>query len=78
MKDEAELIKRIKSGDTDAFSQLVSSYEKRAFNFAYRLLKDAHLAEDATQEAFFKAYFKIDLFLGNSSFSTWFYTILNN
>lgn len=76
--DEAALIKKIKSGDMEAFSDLVLQYEKRAFNFAYRILKDAHLAEDATQEAFLRVYFKIDTFLGNSSFSTWFYTILNN
>ncbi len=78
MKDEAALIKKIKSGDMEAFSDLVLQYEKRAFNFAYRILKDAHLAEDATQEAFLRVYSKIDTFLGNSSFSTWFYTILNN
>ena len=78
MKDEASLIKRIKSGDTEAFSDLVHIYEKRAFNFAYRMLKDAHMAEDATQEAFLKAYLKINTFMGNSAFQTWFYTILNN
>ena len=76
--DEAALIKKIKSGDMEAFSNLVLQYEKRAFNFAYRILKDAHLAEDATQEAFLRVYYKIDTFVGNSSFSTWFYTILNN
>ena len=78
MKDEKALIKKIKSGDIEAFSTLVLRYEKRAFNFAYRILKDAHLAEDATQEAFLRVYSKIDTFLGTSSFSTWFYTILNN
>lgn len=78
MKDEAALIKKIKSGDKHAFSELVLQYEKRAFNFAYRILKDAHLAEDATQEAFLRVFSKIDTFMGNSSFSTWFYTILNN
>lgn len=78
VKDEKTLIKKIKSGDIEAFSELVLQYEKRAFNFAYRILKDAHLAEDATQEAFLRVYSKIDTFLGNSSFSTWFYTVLNN
>lgn len=78
MKHESALIKKIKSGDMNAFSELVLQYEKRAYNFAYRILKDAHLAEDATQEAFLRVYSKIDTFLGNSSFSTWFYTILNN
>ncbi len=78
MKDEKALIKKIKSGDIEAFSDLVLRYEKRAFNFAYRMLKDAHLAEDATQEAFLRVYSKINTFMGNSSFQAWFYTILNN
>ena len=50
--DEAKLIKRIKTGDMDAFSQLVGAYEKKAINYAYRMLNDASDAEDATQEAF--------------------------
>ena len=78
MLDETALIKKIKDGDLDAFSHLVRSYEKKAFNFTYRMLKDVHLAEDATQEAFLRVFSKIDTFRGNSSFSTWFYTILNN
>ncbi len=78
MKDDAALVKKIKEGDLDAFSELVALYEKKAFNYTYRMLKDAHAAEDATQEAFLRVFSKIDTFLGNSSFSTWFYTILNN
>ncbi len=78
MVDEAMLIEKIKKGDTDAFSQLVLIYEKKALNFAYRMLKDLSEAEDATQEAFLRVYHKIHTFYGKSSFSTWFYTILNN
>lgn len=76
--DELALIKKIKNGDLDAFSELVHRYEKKAFSFTYRMLKDVHLAEDATQEAFLRVFSKIDSFRGSSSFSTWFYTILNN
>ena len=76
--DESELIKRVKNGDLDAFSELVGRYEKKAFNFTYRMLKDAHTAEDVTQEAFLRVFRKIETLKENSSFSTWFYTILNN
>lgn len=78
MVDEKKLIKKIKQGDTDAFSQLVLLYEKKAINFTYRILNDLGDAQDATQEAFLRVFDKIDSFQGNSSFSTWFYTILNN
>jgi len=76
--DESKLIKRIKTGDMDAFSQLVSAYEKKAINYAYRMLNDASDAEDAAQEAFLKVFDKIDTFREKSTFSTWFYTVLNN
>lgn len=76
--DEKELVEKIKKGNTDAFSELVKKYEKKALNFSYRMLSDTHLAEDVTQEAFLKVLQKIDTFRGNAPFSAWFYTILNN
>jgi len=76
--NESELIKKIKAGDIEAFSEFVDAYEKKAINFALRMLKDEHEAQDATQDAFLKAYDKIHSFRQSSSFSTWFFTILNN
>lgn len=76
--DEHLLITKIKSGDMEAFSQLVSIYEKRAVNFARRMLGTQEEAEDAAQEAFLKVFDKIHTFREDSSFSTWFYTVLNN
>lgn len=73
-----DLIKKVKSGDLEAFSALVSAFEQKAINFAYRMLKDTHEAEDAAQEAFLRAFDKINTFRENSTFSTWFFTILNN
>ncbi len=73
-----DLIKKVKSGDLNAFSALVSLHEQKAVNFAYRMLKDTHEAEDAAQEAFLRAFDKINTFRENSTFSTWFFTILNN
>ena len=76
--DEKLLIKKIKSGDMEAFSLLVSAYEKKAVNFARRMLGTQEEAEDAVQEAFLKVFDKIHTFREDSSFSTWFYTVLNN
>ncbi len=72
------LIEKVKKGDLEAFEELVHLYEVRAINFAYRMLKDSHDAEDAVQEAFLKVFDKIHTFHQKSSFSTWFFTILNN
>ena len=76
--EEKQLIKKIKSGDMDAFSRLVGIYEKKAINFARRMLSDTSEAEDAAQEAFLKVFDKIHTFRAESSFSTWFFTVLNN
>lgn len=72
------LIKKIKDGDMDAFTQLVELFGDRAVNFAYRMLKDQVDAEDAVQEAFLKVFDKIHTFKQESKFSTWFYTVLSN
>ena len=75
--DEKELISRAQKGDSDAFSALILPHEKRMYHYALRMLKDSHEAEDALQEAFLKAYSKLNTYHGEASFSTWLYTILN-
>ena len=75
---EKELIERCKKGDTEAFSDLVLKYEGKFINYAFRMLRNEDAAQDAAQEAFLRAYRKINTFNGNSAFSTWLYTILNN
>jgi len=74
---EAEWIRLSQKGDMDAFSQLVSLYEKRVVNFAYRMLKDTHEAEDAAQEAFLRAWKHINSFRPEASFHTWILYIVN-
>ena len=54
MDDEA-LVQRCLSGDTEAFGELVSRYERPLFNVALRMLRDREEARDATQNAFVKA-----------------------
>lgn len=75
---ETELIARCQKGDTEAFSDLVLKYEGKFINYAFRMLRDENLAQDAAQEAFLRAFKKINTFSGKSAFSTWLYTILNN
>ena len=76
--NETELIKKCQKGDTKAFSDLVLKYERRFINYAFKMLKDESLAQDAVQDAFLRIYRKIDTYSGNAAFSTWAYTVLNN
>ena len=73
-----ELIERFKTGDVRAFELIVEAYASKAYQIAYGLLGNKQDAEEVVQDAFLKAYKKLDGFRGDSSFSTWFYRILTN
>lgn len=73
-----ELIVQIRRGGKRGFAILVDRYKDRAMTLATRMLKNRQDAEEATQDAFVRAYTALGQFEGNSKFSTWFYRILYN
>ncbi len=77
-QNEAILIDKAQKGDIESFELLIENYQKKAFNIAYRMLGNLEDANDVTQEALVKVYRSIGAFRGNSSFSTWLYSIVNN
>jgi len=76
--DENTLVAGSLRGDSEAFSQLVSRYQDRVYNVAFRICRDHQQAEDVTQEAFLKAFKKLDRFRGKSRFYTWLFRIAVN
>jgi RNA polymerase sigma-70 factor, ECF subfamily len=76
--DEAALVSAIQLGAAGCFETLVNRYERRIFSLAKRIVKNDCDAEDATQEAFFKAFEHIKTFEGNSRFYTWMVRIVLN
>lgn len=78
--DEMEklLVAKSKKGNFDAFEDLIGSYEKKAYNIAYRIMGNEEDAKDMAQEAFIKIYKSIQNFREESSFSTWLYRIVTN
>lgn len=76
--NDEEIVKRVKSGDIDAFEELIAKYEKRVFSLIYNMLKNDNDIEDIAQEVFVKVYRNIDKFHGNSSLYTWIYRITTN
>ena len=75
---QTEWVERARQGDVHAFDRLVQEHYVLAYNTAYRMLGNADQAEDATVEAFARAYRSLDRFRGESSFSTWLYRIVTN
>jgi RNA polymerase sigma-70 factor (ECF subfamily) len=75
---ETDWVERARQGDARAFDHLVQEHYVLAYNTAYRMLSNSDQAEDATVEAFARAYRSLDRFRGESSFSTWLYRIVTN
>ncbi len=75
---EMDLVRRARQGETRAFDRLVQEHYVLVYNTAYRMLGNPDQAEDATLEAFARAYRSLDRFRGDSSFSTWLYRIVTN
>jgi RNA polymerase sigma-70 factor (ECF subfamily) len=73
--DDQALISAVLAGRTDAFEEIVIRYERAVYNLAVRTLRDSTEAQDATQEAFFKAYRALGSFRPGAKFSTWIFTI---
>ncbi len=73
-----ELVERARQGDTEAFGRLVKHHSAMLFQVAFRLTGNEANAEDVVQEAFIRAYRKIDRFDGRSAFGTWLYRITVN
>jgi RNA polymerase sigma-70 factor (ECF subfamily) len=74
VEDQA-LITATLAGHPEAFGELVGRYERAVYNLAVRTLHDRTEAEDAAQEAFFKAYRALHTFRPGAKFSTWIFTI---
>lgn len=75
---DAECVRKLQRGQTDAFETLVRRHEKTIFNLVYRMLGDYDEAAETSQEVFLSAYRAIGQFRGESNFSTWLYRIALN
>lgn len=76
-KKEADLVRVAQKGDTEAFNQLVLSYQDRIFSLAVRILGDEDAADDITQNTFLSAYLNLPRFR-NGSFRSWLFRIATN
>ncbi len=76
--EDAELIERVKTGETQAFSELVLKYQDRIYNTCLRICGHPQDAQDLTQDAFIKAFEKLQSFRHESAFTTWLFRIAMN
>jgi RNA polymerase sigma factor (sigma-70 family) len=72
------LIDRIIAGDQQVYASLVDKHKSYAFTIALKILQNRPEAEEATQDAFIKAYHNLKAFNKEAKFSTWLYRIVFN
>lgn len=77
VSDEA-LVERTVRGDTRAYDELVSRWQRVIYNLVYRMLGREHEAEEVCQDAFTAAYLNLKNFRGDAKFSSWLYRIAIN
>ena len=76
--DDLALVQAVRGGDVAAFEQLVKRYDAKLLRIAQNVTHNSEDAEEVVQEAFFKAYQKLDQFQGHAKFSTWLIRITLN
>ena len=69
--DEQRLIVRILEGHAEDYGYFLERYGGEVFAIVSRLVPNREDAEELTQDAFVRAYSRLDSFIGRSSFSTW-------
>src|SRR2546423_14669 len=73
-----DLVSRARRGDGSAFEELIRRHERLALGVAYGVLHDAQLAGDVVQEAFLKAWRRLDDLAQAASFASWLCGIVRN
>lgn len=73
-----EWVEAALADDQDAFAELLYLFQDPVYNLCYRMLGDAGEAEDATQEAFLRAFLNLHRYDTKRSFKTWLMSIASN
>lgn len=73
-----EWVTLAKTGDSDAFAELLYLFQDPVYNLCYRMLGESGEAEDATQETFLRVYKNLHRYDTTRPFKTWLLSIASN
>lgn len=75
---DAELVRRFREGDREAYSELVFRYQDRVFTLCLRWMGSREVAEEVAQDVFLALYRSLAGFRGESKVSTWIFRVAIN
>ena len=78
LAEDPQLVDLAKAGDMQAFEELVSRHRDRVYVRAYSIMRNEALAADLSQNAWVKAWQRLEQFHGEASFPTWLSRIVTN
>ena len=76
-ENDVQLIRKVLSGDDEAFNTLVQKYQSSVHALVWRRIGDFHYAEEITQDTFLQAYQKLSTLRDPDQFAGWLYVIAN-
>lgn len=71
-----QLVERARSGDQAAFSTLAADAVDGCYRLAYRILRDPHRAQDATQQALLGAWRDLPMLRDPRRFDAWLHRLV--
>ena len=75
---DADVVRRVRAGDVEAFGILVDRYHDRYARFAVHMIGNREDAEEALQDAFVRAFRSLEQYEERERFGAWLYRILVN
>lgn len=78
LENEVSIVAEARKGSAEAFTTLVSQYDRNIYRLALNITSNQQDAEDVLQETFLKAYTNLEKFKGDSRFYTWLVRIAVN
>lgn len=75
---DAQLVENARSGDKEAFGELVRRHRERALGWASTITQDGYMAEDVVQESLLSAFLHIEKLLEPERFKYWLQRIVRN
>lgn len=72
---DRDAVRAVKRGDREAFAGLVRAYQGRLFGLVLMMMRDRAAAEEVTQDAFVRAFTRLDMYDERRPFYPWIATI---